>query len=197
MSVTRRAASSPSVLGILLQIMDAGRLCDASGREVDFRNTLIVMTSNVGASAIAEGKGPIGFSAESGDRGTEECVRAELRAVFRAEFLNRIDEIVRFRPLAEEDLRAICRLLLKETAGRFEKLGVTLRVSDAAVERLASEGGGKDGARPLRRAVQRLIADPAAELLLAGEAGAGDELFCDGRRGHRPAPRMKNFLRFA
>ena len=171
------------VRGILLQIMDAGRLCDASGREVDFRNTLIVMTSNVGASAIAEGKGPIGFSAASGDRGTEECVRAELRAVFRAEFLNRIDEIVRFRPLAEEDLRAICRLLLKETAGRFEKLGVALSVSDAAVERLASEGGGKDGARPLRRAVQRLIADPAAELLLAGEAGAGDELLCDAEGG--------------
>ena len=167
------------VLGILLQIMDAGRLCDASGREVDFRNTLIVMTSNVGAAAIAEGKGPIGFSASSGEDGTEECVRAELRAVFRPEFLNRIDEIVRFRPLGGEELRAICRLLLKETAARFEKLGVTLKVSDAAVERLASEGGGKDGARPLRRAVQRLIADPAAELLLAGEAGAGDELFCD------------------
>ena len=167
------------VLGILLQIMDAGRLCDASGREVDFRNTLIVMTSNVGAAAIAEGKGPIGFSASSGEDGTEACVRAELRAVFRPEFLNRIDEIVRFRPLGGEELRAICRLLLKETAARFEKLGVTLKVSDAAVERLASEGGGKDGARPLRRAVQRLIADPAAELLLAGEAGAGDELFCD------------------
>ena len=90
---------------------------------------------------------------------------------------------MRFRPLAEEDLRAICRLLLKETAGRFDELGVALSVSDAAVERLASEGGGKDGARPLRRAVQRLIADPAAELLLAGEAGAGDELLCDAEGG--------------
>jgi ATP-dependent Clp protease ATP-binding subunit ClpC len=171
------------VRGILLQIMDAGRLCDASGREVDFRNTLIVMTSNVGASAIAEGKGPIGFSAESGDRGTEECVRAELRAVFRAEFLGRIDEIVPFRPLGQGELGTICRLQLEEESARFSRLGITLRFSDAAVERLAAEGGGKDGARPLRRAVQRHVSDPAAELLLSGAAREGDGLLLDLREG--------------
>ena len=166
------------VRGILLQIMDAGRLGDASGREVDFRNTLIVMTSNIGAAAIAEGRGTIGFSAAPRQADLDKRVREELRGVFRAEFLNRIDEIVPFRPLGEEELRAICRLLLEEERLRFEKLGVTLRVSDAAVERLASEGGGKDGARPLRRAIRRLVADPAAELLLSGEAGKGDELLC-------------------
>ncbi len=167
------------VRGILLQIMDAGRLCDAAGREVDFRNTLIVMTSNVGAAAIAEGKGPIGFSTASGEEETDARVRAELRTVFRAEFLGRIDEIVRFRPLGKEELRAICRLLLDETALRFEKLGVTLSVSDAAVERLAAEGGGRDGARPLRRAVQRLLTDPAAELLLSDGAEEGCVLTAD------------------
>ena len=164
------------VQGILLQIMDAGRLCDASGREVDFRNALIVMTSNVGAAAIAEGKGPIGFSASNAEEALEQRLRAELRSVFRAEFLNRIDEIVPFRPLSAESLCAICRLLLGEERARFEKLGIALAFSDAAVERLAAEGGGKDGARPLRRAVQRLIADPAAELLLSGTVNSGDAL---------------------
>ena len=171
------------VRGILLQIMDAGRLCDASGREVDFRNTLIVMTSNVGASAIAEGRGPIGFSPAPRGADLAERVRAELRAVFRPEFLGRIDEIVPFRPLGEEELRAITLLLLDEERARFEKLGVTLRVSDAAVGRLAAEGGGKDGARPLRRAVRRCVSDPAAVLLLSGEAGEGDTLLCDAENG--------------
>ena len=166
------------VLGILLQIMDAGRLSDASGREVDFRNTLIVMTSNVGSAVIAEGRGLIGFSAAPRETEREAALRAELRGVFRAEFLNRIDEIVPFRPLGREELRAICRLLLDEERARFEKLGVGLRVSDAAVERLASEGGGRDGARPLRRAVRRCVSDPAAELLLSGAAGKGDVLIC-------------------
>ena len=156
------------VRGILLQIMDAGRLCDASGREVDFRSTLIVMTSNIGAAAIAEGRGTIGFSAGPREADTDARVREELRAVFRPEFLNRVDEIVPFRPLKAEQLRAITRLLLDEEKARFEKLGVTLTVSDAAVERLAAEGGGRDGARPLRRALQRMISDPAAELLLSG-----------------------------
>jgi ATP-dependent Clp protease ATP-binding subunit ClpC len=167
------------VRGLLLQIMDAGRLSDASGRTVDFRNTLVVMTSNIGAAAIAEGKGPIGFSAAPEGGSVETRVREELRAVFRAEFLNRIDEIVLFRRLEREELRAITRLLLADAEERFRKLGVALTVSDAAVERIAAEGGGKDGARPLRRAVQRLLEDPAAELLLAGGAGKGDALLAE------------------
>ena len=161
------------VRGILLQIMDAGRLSDASGRVADFRNALVVMTSNVGAAALTEGRGAIGFSAAPGNEGTEARVREELRAVFRPEFLSRIDETVFFRPLGREELRAVARLLLREAQGRFEKLGVTVKISDAAVERLAAEGGGKDGARPLRRAVRRLIEDPVAELLLSGGAGEG------------------------
>ena len=164
------------VRGILLQIMDAGRLCDASGRTVDFRNTLVVMTSNVGAAALSEGRGAIGFSAAPQSAGTEARVREELRRVFRPEFLSRIDEIVLFHPLGEEELRAITRLLLGETARRFEKMGVALEVDEAAERRLAAEGGGKDGARPLRRAVQRMIEDPAAELLLSGAWGEGARL---------------------
>lgn len=167
------------VWGILLQIMDAGRLCDAAGRQVDFRNTLIVMTSNIGAAAIAEGRGTIGFSASGDGAAPEERVREELRATFRPEFLNRIDETVIFRPLSAEDLRRITRLLLDEAAQRFRKLGVTLRVSEEALALIASRGGGKYGARPLRRAVQSLLEDPAAELLLSGAAGEGDTLLAE------------------
>ena len=171
------------VWGILLQIMDAGRLCDAAGRQVDFRNTLIVMTSNIGAAAIGEGRGAIGFSASGREDAAEERVREELRATFRPEFLNRIDETVIFHPLSEADLRRITRLLLGEAAARFEKLGVTLRFSDEAVALIASRGGGKYGARPLRRAVQSLLEDPAAELLLSGGAGAGDTLLAEVSEG--------------
>ena len=188
------------VLGILLQIMDAGRLCDAAGRQVDFRNTLIVMTSNVGASAIAAQKGVIGFSAASGEGETEARVREELRAAFRPEFLGRIDETVIFRRLEREDLRAITRLLLGETVRRFEKLGVRLSVSDGAVERIAAEGGGRDGARPLRRAVQRLLEDPAAELLLSGAVGEGDTLLAETEGEsvvlRRESGKEKNFAQF-
>jgi len=167
------------VWGILLQIMDAGQLCDATGRHVDFRNTLVVMTSNIGAAAISEGKGAIGFSSGGGQNDAEARVREELRATFRPEFLNRIDETVIFHTLSDEDLRRITRLLLRETAERFGKLGVTLRVSDGAVALIASRGGGKYGARPLRRAVQSLVEDAAAELLLAGAAGEGDTLLAE------------------
>ncbi|HAJ65119.1 MAG TPA: ATP-dependent Clp protease ATP-binding subunit ClpC, partial [Clostridiales bacterium] len=167
------------VRGILLQIMDAGQLCDAAGRHVDFRNTLVVMTSNVGAEAISEGRGAIGFSPDGGRSDTEARVREELRATFRPEFLNRIDETVIFHTLGGEELRRITRLLLEETAERFEKLGVTLRVSDGAVALIASRGGGKYGARPLRRAVQSMVEDPAAELLLADGAGEGVTLLAE------------------
>ena len=167
------------VRGILLQIMDAGQLCDAAGRHVDFRNTLVVMTSNVGAEAISEGRGAIGFSPDGGRSDTEARVREELRATFRPEFLNRIDETVIFHTLGGEELRRITRLLLEETAERFEKLGVTLRVSDGAIALIASRGGGKYGARPLRRAVQSMVEDPAAELLLADGAGEGVTLLAE------------------
>ena len=175
------------VWGILLQIMDAGRLSDAAGRNVDFRNALIVMTSNIGAEALGEGRGAIGFSAAPrGD--ADALVREQLRATFRPEFLNRIDETVFFRPLSADSLRAITRLLLRETQERFAKLGVTLSVSDEAVAQLAREGSGKYGARPLRRAVQRQIEDAAAELLLSGSAQSGDTLLAEPR-GERIALR--------
>ena len=163
------------VWDILLQILDAGRLSDAAGKTVDFRNTLIVMTSNIGAAALVEGRGPIGFSTAGGGD-AEALVREELRATFKPEFLNRIDETVLFRALDEGALRSISSLLLCETALRFARLGVSLRVSDEALGLIAAHGGGRFGARPLRRAIQQLVEDPAAELLLSGKAAAGDTL---------------------
>ena len=167
------------VRGILLQIMDAGRLSDASGRVLDFRNALVVMTSNVGAAALSEGRGAIGFSAGPQRGQTEARVRDELRAVFRPEFLARIDETVFFRPLGREELCAIVRVLAAETAERFAALGITLTFSESAIARIAAEGGEREGARPLRRAMRRLVEDPAAELLLSGGAAAGERLLAD------------------
>ena len=171
------------VWDILLQILDAGQLCDAAGRRVDFRHALIVMTSNVGAAVIADGKSAIGFSAGEREGDVSARLTEELRATFRQEFLGRIDETVVFHALGEEELRAIVRLHLGEAEARFRALGLTLRVGDAAVELLAAEGRGKFGARPLRRAVQRRLEDAAAELLLRGEIAAGDCLLADAEEG--------------
>ena len=169
------------VWDILLQILDTGELTDAAGRRVDFRNALVVLTSNVGAAAIAEGRGRIGFTPGEDDAAAR--VRAELRATFRQELLGRIDEIVLFRPLGDGELRAVTRLLLGETAARFEKLSLTLRADDEAVALLARQGAGRSGARALRRAVQRLLEDAAAGMLLSGEIAAGDRLLCTARDG--------------
>ena len=167
----------PEVWGILLQIMDGGRLTDAGGRRVDFSNTLVVMTSNLGARAITARRSPLGFSsAEDGDEQVlREQVLSELRAAFRPEFLNRVDETIIFRRLDEKDMLAITRVLLDGVAKRFEALGLKLRVPEDTQRLLASLGHSESyGARPLRRVIQRRIVDAAAEMLLAGTLKAGD-----------------------
>ena len=171
---------------ILLQILDDGQLTDAAGRRADFRNTLIVMTSNIGARAICEARGPIGFGGEpQGEEQMRRRVLEELRAAFRPELLNRVDETIIFHRLRGEDLERITRRLLEEVRGRFEALGLTLTVSEEAVHFLADSGAdGKLGARPLRRRVQHSLEDAAAELLLEGRAAAGDALdaqMCGGK----------------
>ena len=172
------------VWGILLQIMDDGHLTDAAGRRVDFRNTLVVMTSNLGAKTIAERRPPLGFgSGESGD-GVRERVLAELRRTFRPEFLNRIDEILLFHRLERGALRAVASLLLRQLRERFAALGVALSVSEDALECLTEHANAeKSGARPLRRLLQREIEDPAAELLLSGALRAGGVLLAEAEDG--------------
>ena len=168
----------PEVWNLLLQILEDGRLTDSHGRRADFRNTVVVMTSNVGARQITS-RGRLGFAGEDGEqvrqRRISDQVTDELKRTFRPEFLNRIDETVVFRQLGEADLEEIAARLLEETGRRMEALGLTLRVEEGVTARLAREGfDPASGARPLRRRVQRLVEERVAEELLAGRLRRGD-----------------------
>ena len=170
------------VWNILLQILEDGRITDSQGRTVDFKNTVIVMTSNVGAKAITNAdSGRLGFAPEK-DAGEEkkfEAVKAavmeELRRTFRPEFLNRIDETIVFRRLSQEDIAEVARRMLKSTAKRMEAMGIRLEADDKAIAELAKEGFDPIyGARPLRRCIQSKVEDAVAEQMLEGTLKEGD-----------------------
>ena len=168
----------PEVWNLLLQILEDGRLTDSQGRRADFRNAVVVMTSNVGARQITS-RGRLGFAGEDGQLVRQQRIRDqvtdELKRTFRPEFLNRIDETVVFRQLGEEDLEEIAARLLAETGRRMEALGLTLRVEVGVAAHLAREGfDPASGARPLRRRIQRLVEERVAEELLAGRLRRGD-----------------------
>ncbi|MCX4766125.1 ATP-dependent Clp protease ATP-binding subunit [Streptomyces sp. NBC_01275] len=185
----------PDVFNILLQVLDDGRLTDAQGRRVDFTNTVIVMTSNLGSEAIIRRGGGIGFGSGSGE-GDEEARREQilrpLREHFRPEFLNRIDEIVVFRELTSEQLRQITDLLLQKTRRLVHAQGVTVEFGDAAVDWLAERGYQPEyGARPLRRTIQREVDNQLSRLLLDGRVKDGDRVRVeveDGRLAFRTQP---------
>ena len=171
------------VWNVLLQILDDGRITDSLGRTVDFKNTVIVMTSNIGAKNLTAVGGKLGFAAEQQEAQDDECrfqaareiVMAELRQTFRPEFLNRIDDIIVFRALTEENIREVARRMLHTVAGRMETMGIALDVSDEAVAKLAKEGFDPQyGARPLRRAIQNYVEDAVAERMLEGSLKEGD-----------------------
>ena len=167
------------VFNIMLQIMDDGRLTDGQGRRVDFKNTIIVMTSNVGARAITENKTALGFSGtDKTERSYEEirqAVTAELKRTFRPEFLNRIDDTIVFHPLTRENIRQIADNMLSAVRQRMEGLGLSLEVQPEAVDKLAETGFDPVyGARPLRRTVQSTVEDAVAEAMLSGELKEGD-----------------------
>ena len=171
------------VWNILLQILDDGRITDSQGRTVDFKNAVIVMTSNIGAKALTAAGAKLGFSAEEHrDPDAEkvferakETVMGELRQTFRPEFLNRIDDIIVFRALSEEDIREVARRMLRTVSARMETMGIHLDASDEAVAELAKEGfDPKYGARPLRRAIQSKVEDAVAEKMLDGTLKEGD-----------------------
>ncbi|MFY9415479.1 MAG: ATP-dependent Clp protease ATP-binding subunit, partial [bacterium] len=177
----------PEVFNILLQILEDGRLTDAQGREVDFRNTVIIMTSNVGAQHL-KGEATVGFrpaTAEETYKGIKDRVLADLKRTFRPEFLNRIDEIIVFHQLEEEHLQEIVDLMLKDVKKRLAEKGIGLEVSGEAKKLLTREGYDPTlGARPLRRAIQRLVENPLAEELLAGRIKAGDVVQVDVKEGN-------------
>lgn len=171
----------PDVFTLLLQVLDDGRLTDGQGRTVDFRNTVIVMTSNLGAEILASRSGAIGFTTSAfAAEDVRERVLGKLREAMRPEFLNRIDDIVLFQKLEKAQLREIVRLLLGASARRLASRDVALEVTDAAVDRLAEVGYEPEyGARPLRRLIQREVDDRIADLFVSGELNDGGAVTVD------------------
>jgi len=176
----------PDVFNILLQILDEGRLTDGQGRKVDFSNTVIIMTSNIGAREIATTT-PMGFGASGkglSDREIKQRVTGELKRQFRPEFLNRVDEVVVFKSLEKDQLRSIVDLMVRELRDRLVDEGMSIELTDAARDLVAKEGTDQVyGARPLRRAIQTLIEDPLAEELLEGRWERGEVVSVDVRDG--------------
>ncbi|MEM6713770.1 MAG: ATP-dependent Clp protease ATP-binding subunit [Cyanobacteria bacterium P01_D01_bin.6] len=175
----------PDVFNMLLQILEDGRLTDAKGRTVDFKNTLLIMTSNIGSKVIEKGGGGLGFDfeddqAESQYNRIRSLVNEELKQYFRPEFLNRLDEIIVFRQLTKDEVKEISDILLREVFGRLSEQGIELEVTDRFKERLVEEGYNPSyGARPLRRAIMRLLEDTLAEEILSGRLQEGDTASVD------------------
>jgi ATP-dependent Clp protease ATP-binding subunit ClpC len=172
----------PDVFNILLQVLDEGHLTDNYGRVIDFKNTVVIMTSNVGARDITKGKGlgfTLGDSTTSFER-MQEKVKEELKIVFNPEFLNRLDDVIVFHPLTREHISQIVSVLLKDVRKRLAEDELTLKLTDAATELLVKNGYDEAyGARPLKRAIQRFIEDPLSEKILLGEFTRGDEIEVD------------------
>ncbi|MDC2991152.1 ATP-dependent Clp protease ATP-binding subunit, partial [Prochlorococcus sp. AH-736-F23] len=176
----------PDVFNLLLQLLEDGRLTDSKGRTVDFKNTLLIMTSNIGSKVIEKGGGGLGFEF-SGDsledsqyNRIKSLVNEELKQYFRPEFLNRLDEIIVFRQLSKNEVKEIAEIMLQEVFARLQDKGIKLSVTDAFKERLVEEGYNPSyGARPLRRAVMRLLEDSLAEEVLSGRIKDGDKAVVD------------------
>jgi ATP-dependent Clp protease ATP-binding subunit ClpC len=175
----------PDVFNMLLQILEDGRLTDAKGRTVDFKNTLLIMTSNIGSKVIEKGGGRLGFEdaqneADSKYNHIRNLVNEELKNYFRPEFLNRLDEIIVFRQLSKDEVKEISEIMLREVFGRLTEQGITLEVTDRFKDRLVTEGYNPSyGARPLRRAIMRLLEDVLAEQILSGSIKEGDVAVVD------------------
>ncbi len=175
----------PDVFNMLLQILDDGHLSDAKGRKVDFKNTLIILTSNIGSKVIEKGGGGLGFdfnenAADANYTRIKTLVNEELKAYFRPEFLNRLDEIIVFTQLNKEEVKQIAEIMLKEVASRLTEKGISLEVTERFKERVVQEGYDPSyGARPLRRAIMRLLEDSLAEAMLSGQVVDGDAAIVD------------------
>lgn len=170
----------PDVFNMLLQVLDDGRLTDGQGNTVDFRNTVIIMTSNIGARFLAKGSRTLGFATckDDADTGVETKILNEVKQVFKPEFLNRIDDVIIFKPLTKIELTKIVDLLLKDLRARLAEKEIRLEISTAAKELIIAKGSDtKYGARPLKRAITKLVEDELAEKLLAREFVAGDIIY--------------------
>jgi ATP-dependent Clp protease ATP-binding subunit ClpC len=176
----------PDVFNILLQVLDDGRLSDSKGREVSFKNTLIIMTSNIGSKVIEKGGGGLGFELAEEDATTSRynnirnLVNEEMKQFFRPEMINRIDEIIVFRQLTKSEVKEIAEILLKQVGQRLGDRNLSFEMTDAFKDRLVDEGyDQRYGARPMRRAISRLVEDRLAEAILSGTLNDGDTVVFD------------------
>ena len=171
----------PDVFNMLLQILEDGRLTDSQGRTVDFKNTVIIMTSNIGARLIVEKQKTLGFTTDSSENeNIRSLVINELKKVFRPEFLNRVDDTIVFTKLSKDEIKEIAKLMLKNLSNRLDSMGITLTFTDSAVEKIADEGFDDTyGARPLRRAIVQNIEDKLSEKLLDESIGENSNIECD------------------
>ncbi|EKB55819.1 ATP-dependent Clp protease ATP-binding subunit [Falseniella ignava] len=176
----------PDVFNILLQAFDDGHMTDGKGRRVDFRNTIFIMTSNLGATALRDDKS-VGFGAVDYSNDYDAMaarIHEEVKKTFRPEFINRIDETIVFKPLSKEEIREIVKLQAQEIINRLEDLEISARVTDTAVDIIADAGFDPEyGARPIRRAIQKQIEDELSEMLLSGAIELGDQITIGGRSG--------------
>ena len=176
----------PDVFNILLQILDDGRLTDSKGRTVNFKNTCIIMTSNLGARHLTEKAKALGFgtTVETGEEAAREKILDELKKAFRPEFLNRVDDIIIFNRLTADEIREIAGKMLASLSARLSSLGIDLRFDDSAVKEIASSGYDDTyGARPLRRAIQTKIEDMLSERILDSTLKKGDSAVCTFKDG--------------
>ena len=174
----------PDVFNILLQVLDEGRLTDSLGRKVDFKNTILIMTSNIGTRDLTEFSSSVGFShkpmEEKVSDYSKSIIEKALKKTFAPEFLNRIDDLIQFRTLSKEDIFKIIDIELKGLFSRVTQLNYNITLTDEAKEYIVERGYDvKFGARPLKRAIQKYLEDPMAEFILSGEANAGDTIRID------------------
>jgi ATP-dependent Clp protease ATP-binding subunit ClpC len=173
----------PDVFNILLQVLDEGHLTDNYGRQIDFKNTVLIMTSNLGARDISTGKGTLGFHQKDTDTVYDRMqskVREEIERAFNPEFLNRVDDIIVFHPLSKDQIAQIVHIMLQEVKDRLGEEELAIRLTDPAIDFLVEKGyDEKFGARPLRRAIQRFLEDPLSEKILTSEFSAGEEIEVD------------------
>jgi ATP-dependent Clp protease ATP-binding subunit ClpC len=172
----------PDVFNILLQVLDEGHLTDNYGRMIDFKNTVVIMTSNVGARDIMKGK-TLGFAEQDAATSFErmaEKVRDEINKVFNPEFLNRLDDVIVFHPLTRNHIAAIVDILFSQVGRRLADEGFSLHRTEGATEFLVDRGYDEQfGARPLKRAIQRYVEDPLSEKILTGDVAKGDDIEVD------------------
>jgi ATP-dependent Clp protease ATP-binding subunit ClpC len=172
------------VFNTLLQVLEDGRLTDSKGRTVDFKNTVIIMTSNVGSQYLKKDAALLGFVKDTDNERREEVLKTrvmdEVKKTFKPEFLNRVDEIIVFSSLSVEELMRIVEIMLKDVAKRLSEMNLSLEVSEAAKKELLKEGRDHAfGARPLRRSIQKLVEDEVSEMILSQKITAGDVVMVD------------------